>query len=56
MPRKTQTKQPLKNHWADDHIAEASNVLAPGVFDDDDDEVDDEGPRWPLLQLEPALG
>ena len=53
MTRKLQTKpETLKNHWADEHLTEASNVLELDFRADADD---DEPDRVVLLQLEPAL-
>ena len=40
----------LKNHWADEHLTEASNVLELA-----DIRADAEPARVVMLQLEPAL-
>lgn len=55
MTRKTQPKPMLKNHWADDHLMEASNVLELAAVKEDADDDDDVAPLT-LPQLEPALG
>lgn len=53
MTEKTKPLSPLKNHWRDEDVAEASNVLQLGGVDDVEERDGDGG--WATLVVLPLF-